>query len=113
MPGYTQLAQTERDEMYFLDAPRPAGPKIATYAGTPVAEAVMDRSGHHYTYAGIAPKRRDGRPDVAALRPGEFLVGPGIIYHRDDRQGAADAGAARRSAEPSWLDRLRVSMFHA
>jgi hypothetical protein len=34
------------------------------------------------TYAGVAPRRLDGEFDIDALRPGEFIVKPGLIYRR-------------------------------
>jgi hypothetical protein len=66
---------------YFLlrDAIR-EGATVATFAGEPVAEAVRDAHGRRFLFAGLAPRRRDGRYDLAALHAGEFILQPGLVY---------------------------------
>jgi len=68
---------------YFqLSDIRDEGPILGYYAGRAIPAAVIDESGRRYLYAGIAPRRFDGRPDVEALRRGEWLVQPGLVYRR-------------------------------
>jgi hypothetical protein len=52
-------------------------------AEQPIWEAVVDGLGHRYVFAGVAVYRRDGRVDLDALRWGERLLEPGLIYRRD------------------------------
>ncbi len=100
MATYAHLDLARDTACHFLVQARRAGNDIAEYDGTPVAEAVIDGFGRRFVYAGIAPRGRDGRPDVTALRPYEFLVAPGIIYRWDESR---EQGAA---ALPGWLRRI-------
>jgi len=70
-------------EYFILVEPRPDGPIIGRYAGHAIAEAVVDYFGRRFTYAGIAPRLRNGRYDVDSLRAGEWIVEPGLIYYAD------------------------------
>jgi hypothetical protein len=47
---------------------------IGQYVGQYVGSAVAS------SYAGIAPRFRSGRYDIESLRPGEWIVEPGLIY---------------------------------
>jgi hypothetical protein len=67
----------------MLADPRPEGPVLGYFAGQAIPTAVVDLFGHRFTYAGIASRLRSGRYDVDSLRPGEWLVEPGLIYYRD------------------------------
>jgi hypothetical protein len=58
----------------------PTGPAIGSYAGAPIAASIVDAMGRHYDYAGLAPRRPDGTLDADALRPGEFILSPGLLY---------------------------------
>jgi len=69
-------------EYHILVEPRPDGPLIGQYAGQPIAAAVVDYFGRRFTYVGIAPRLRSGRYDVESLRPGEWIVEPGLIYYK-------------------------------
>jgi hypothetical protein len=64
---------------YLLDV-ESAGPAIGHLDGQPIPGTVVDREGRHYAYAGLAPRRRDGRLDVGALKPNEWIVRPGYVY---------------------------------
>jgi hypothetical protein len=64
---------------YVLDV-ESEGPAIGYLNGQPIAATVVDRDGHHYVYAGLAPRCRDGRLDVVALKPNEWIVRPGFVY---------------------------------
>lgn len=67
-------------EYSILVDPKPAGPTIGNYAERAFSEFVRDAFGRLFVYAGIAPRRSDGQFDDGALRPGEFIVPPGLIY---------------------------------
>src|SRR5262245_26202164 len=76
--------RTSRPVEYFiLVEPRPDGPIIGRYAGHAIAEAVVDSFGRLLTHAGMAPRLHNGRYDVDALQPGEWIVEPGLIYYAD------------------------------
>jgi hypothetical protein len=70
-------------EYSILIEPRPDGQVIGYYAGRPIAAAVVDHFGRRFTYAGVAPRLRNGRYDAEALRPGEWIVEPGLVYYAD------------------------------
>src|SRR5262249_2760615 len=75
---------TDRPVDYLiLTEPSAAGPVIGQYAGRPIYAAVVDYFGRRFSYAGIAPRLRNGRYDVGALQPGEWIVEPGLIYFGD------------------------------
>lgn len=71
---------------FLLLEPRAAGPVIGIYRDQPIAASVVDADGRHYAYAGIAPRLSSGVYDVEALRDGEWLVEPGLVY-TDRRNG--------------------------
>lgn len=79
------LAATYRPravEFSIVHGAKPAGPSIGKFAGRDIPEAVEDDFGHLLTYAGVAPRLYNGKYDVDALKPGEFIVQPGLIYRR-------------------------------
>ena len=67
-------------EYFVLANLRPEGAVIGHFAGQPIAETVIDGNGLRYRYAGVAPRDADGRFDVEALRAGEWIVKPGLVY---------------------------------
>lgn len=71
------------------------GAVIGYLAGRPIREAVSDRDGLRYRFVGVAPRLPGGGFDVLALRSGEWIVLPGLVY-------AADA---KESATPNEADR--------
>ena len=75
------------DYLILVD-PRPAGPVLGYYKQQPIPAAVIDYFGRRYLYAGVAPRRRNGQYDIAALATGERLVEPGLVYCHDG-DGAA------------------------
>jgi len=78
------MLMTDRPVEYLiLMEPRADGPVIGQYAGQPIHAAVVDYFGRRFTYAGIAPRLRNGRYDADALQPGEWIVEPGLIYLGD------------------------------
>ena len=64
----------------IMQDPRPAGPPIGRYAEKDFSEFVRDAFGRLFVFSGIAPRRENGAFDDDALRPGEFIVLPGLIY---------------------------------
>jgi hypothetical protein len=80
MPMSKSAAQTRPLEYFMLQEPQGEGPVVGYFAGQTISEHMTDYLGQRYRFAGLAPLRRDGRYDVDALRPGEWLVEPGLIY---------------------------------
>lgn len=68
-------------DFHIIAEPQPDGPTIGFYHEKPIAAAVLDGFGRRFVYDGIAPRKRDGSYDVSLLRPGEWIVEPGIVYH--------------------------------
>ena len=67
-------------EYYMLDDPQSEGDIIGYFDGMPISNTVIDRTGKLYQFAGVVPRRSDGRLDVQTLRYGEWVVEPGLIY---------------------------------
>jgi hypothetical protein len=43
---------------------------------------VVDEDGSRYQFDGVAARRPSGRFDVRTLRPGEWIVRPGLVYRQ-------------------------------
>ncbi|CAA2138897.1 hypothetical protein [Hyphomicrobium sp. ghe19] len=56
------------------------GPIIGRLDGRDFSEFVRDEFGRLFVYSGVAPRRCDGQFDQDALKAGEFIVLPGLIY---------------------------------
>ena len=69
---------------YFTLEIRREGPPIGYLGGRPIPGTVVDVAGQRYRYAGLAPRRRDGEIDIAALRPREWIVRPGLVYFLEE-----------------------------
>jgi hypothetical protein len=82
MRGGFTLAPTR---IVLLHNPTPDGPVLGTYGGQPIASAVIDEFGRRYVYAGVSPRRRDGRIDEDALQLGEWVTESGLIYRWDSQ----------------------------
>lgn len=67
-------------ECYLVVRPRPEGPTVGVYADRPISELVVDYFGRRFTFIGVAPRRSNGQYDLAALRKGQFIVKPGLLY---------------------------------
>jgi len=70
-------------EYFVLANLREQGTIIGQLAGHPIADTVVDASGLQYHFVGVAPRDRAGRFDVEALRAGEWIVQPGLVYEVD------------------------------
>lgn len=75
-------------EYFVLANLQPVGPVIGHLAGQPIAETVIDGHGSRYRYVGVAPRDPDGRFDVEALKPGEWIVKPGLVYLMEESDAA-------------------------
>lgn len=73
-------------DYFILVEPRADGPIVGFYAGHPIAAAVVDYFGRRFIYAGVAPRLRSGRYDGDSLRPGEWIVEPGLVYYTDPEE---------------------------
>jgi hypothetical protein len=77
------LANTRRTqfiEYSILQNAKPAGPAIGRLDGNEFSEFVSDEFGRIFVYSGVAPRLGNGEFDDAALKDGEFIVPPGLIY---------------------------------
>ena len=70
---------TRADFLVVVD-PRPAGPILGMFGEHKIASTVVDRFGRRYDYVGIATRLWMGRCDSDALKSGEWLVEPGLVY---------------------------------
>ena len=85
---YRIIASSQRADTYsIMVEPRPAGATIGLYRGLPIAERVVDQFDRRFTFAGIIGRRRDGQYDVNALKPGQFVVEPGLVYDLEVGEG--------------------------
>ena len=67
-------------DYYMLPSPRADGPVVGYIDNRPIAATVVDEWGRCYGYVGLAPRRHDGQYDVSAIKQGEWLVEPGLLY---------------------------------
>ncbi len=77
------LARTRRAhtlEYSMLHNIKPEGPVIGRLDGREFSEFIQDEFGRIFSYSGVAPRRSNGQFDDAALKDGEFIVQPGLIY---------------------------------
>lgn len=88
MPGFNIRAGQPVD-YYLLVEPRPAGPMIGVYRDQPISQSITDYFGRSFSYDGVAPRRRDGKYDLDALKAGQFIVEPGLLYCADGRKANA------------------------
>jgi hypothetical protein len=93
-----RLAALKQDyvDYHIIVEPRPAGPVIGYFAGQPIAASVVDYFGRRFLYEGVAPRRRNGQYDIQSLRPGEWIVEPGLLYQFDMNQPRSGADKAAR-----------------
>ena len=71
-------------EYFMVHDARPVGPSMGRYADKDISSWIIDASGRRYAYAGVAPRKWNGQFDVDALRSGEFILLPGLIYRLED-----------------------------
>ncbi len=80
-------------EYFMLHDAKPTGQSVGIYANREIPESVVDDFGRRYVFAGLAPRRQNGDFDVDALRTGEFILKPGLVYRME-------------SIAPSWFASL-------
>jgi hypothetical protein len=88
-----QVGPQQTDTYSIMVEPRPAGATIGLYRGLPIAERVVDQFNRRFTYLGVIGRRRDGHYDVNALKPGQFVVEPGLVYGLETGEGQAKQAA--------------------
>ena len=82
----SRIASRSRPVDYFmLQEPKGEGPVVGHFAGQAISERMIDYLGDRYRFVGIAPRLSNGRYDTEALRVGEWLVEPGLIYAHEAR----------------------------
>jgi hypothetical protein len=88
-----RIAAIQQDQIdyHIVFEPRPDGPLIGFFGGQPIAAAVLDYFGRRFIYDGVATRRRDGQYDLRSLRPGEWIVEPGLVYRIDNELPAKAA----------------------
>lgn len=72
------------DEFFILWRVHPEGRVVGHLGELPIPEEVIGEDGQHYVFEGVAARRPSGRFDVRALRPGEWIVQPGLVYRQID-----------------------------
>jgi len=78
---YRMQTGPHRADIYsIMVEPRPVGATIGLYRGLLIAERVVDLFNRRYSFVGVIGRRRDGQYDVDALKPGQFVVEPGLVY---------------------------------
>ena len=78
---YRMQTGSHRADIYsIMVEPRPLGATIGLYRGLPIAERVVDLFNRRYSFVGVIGRRCDGQYDVDALKPGQFVVEPGLVY---------------------------------
>ena len=96
---YRMQTGPHRADIYsIMVEPRPVGATIGLYRGLPIAERVVDLFNRRYTFVGVIGRRRDGQYDVDALKPGQFVVEPGLVYGLGTSCSPERASRARRAA---------------
>jgi hypothetical protein len=84
------------DEFFILRNVRPEGSIVGRLGEFAIPSRVIDEDGQHYVFEGVATRRRSGRFDVRTLRPGEWIMRPGLVYRQIEQEkvrGARCPGA--------------------
>lgn len=82
-PQYSHFDGRRRAEFFILRNVVPVAPVVGRHADRDIFRSVVDEWGRRYSFVGIASFRREGGYDCDALRTGEFILPPGIIYQLD------------------------------
>ncbi|RWM08798.1 hypothetical protein [Mesorhizobium sp.] len=75
-----RLGRNIPTEYFVLANLKNKGKVIGRLADHPISEIVVDDRGLRYRYVGVATRGAGGRYDVESLRPGEWIVQPGLVY---------------------------------
>ena len=84
----TRIGRGVPTEYFILNDVQTEGATIGRLADNPIVEMVIDASGHRYRYVGVAPRVADGGFDVEALRTGDWIVRPGLVYALEKKRKA-------------------------
>jgi hypothetical protein len=78
---------TGRPLIYLmLHEPVPSGLAIGRIGADTIYEFVTDGFGKCYRYVGLAPRRWSGEIDGDALRAGEFILPPNLVYQLEHKR---------------------------
>jgi hypothetical protein len=72
------------DEFFILSNVRPEGSVVGRLGELAIPSHVIGEDGQRYVFEGVAARRPGGRFDVRTLRPGEWIVRPGLVYRQVD-----------------------------
>ena len=72
------------DEFFILANVQPEGSVLGRLGELAIPARVIDEDGHRYAFEGVVVRRPNGRFDVRTLRPGEWIVRPGLVYRQID-----------------------------
>ncbi len=81
--SYAGSACIRHLEYFLLHDAKPTGPSVGIYANRDIPASVADDFGRQYIFAGVAPRRSDGKFDLNALESGEFILKPGLVYRME------------------------------
>jgi hypothetical protein len=70
------------DEFFILSNVRPEGSVVGRLGELAIPSQVIGEDGQCYVFEGVASRRPSGRFDVRTLRPGEWIVRPGLVYRQ-------------------------------
>jgi hypothetical protein len=90
-PAMMRRNQHQPIEYYLLDRVRCEGALLGYLGGEPIRAAAVDDWGRRYEFAGVVSFRADGQYDLRCVKPGEFIVEPGLIYRLQERPSAPSA----------------------
>lgn len=95
-------------EYFLLGNVQFSGAVVAQIGERPIRETVIDAGGRQYRFVGLARRDDDGRLDVEALRPGEWIVEPNLVYaanEKPEQQSLLTAFRHRGGLSPitDWL----------
>jgi hypothetical protein len=79
MSAFVHRRCNRADFLVVVD-PQPEGPILGMFGEHKIASTVVDRFGRRYDYVGIATRLWMGRCDADAIKYGEWLVEPGLVY---------------------------------
>ena len=106
----TQAGPQRADTYSIMVESRPAGATIGALSGPAHRRAVVDQFNRRFTYVGVIGRRRDGQYDVNALKPGQFVVEPGLVYDLEtgEGRGKQDAPGPSRESKSQGAEDQRV-----
>lgn len=76
-------------EYFILTGTTFQGSVVGTIDGAPIHELAVDGDGERYRFIGVAPRGSGGRYDVLALKQGEWIVEPGLVYRSEEKSAGA------------------------